>query len=1263
MSRAARAKYNVDDSLFSLRGNVVFANFYAARLLAQEINQARGNDGAVQAGELNALGLIHEILHAVLAQYRQQRGDVMAQAVNVLYENVGRDAVETTLRTFIDEFPPLSVYRGEQTIEQYLNGATEGISNREIVLEEMLLVWLENQNPAASPFKELFDDSALAQNTAYTRIVQNLREFFAGQESVGATGQTLFDALRAPFLNAPDSLSAQLDFMLYRWNAVAGRFDVSQFFSRVVGGMQFIQEEQKFLWQQHAAPFGGGGGFTATTPPVPVFRREFQKRVDTETGQEVWFEPEPEQFSPDLDWMPNLVLLAKSTYVWLEQLSKKYQREIKTLDAIPDAELDELRTRGITGLWFIGVWERSKASATIKHMMGNTGAIASAYSLYDYEIANELGGKDALEKLKARAWKRGIRIASDMVPNHMGIDSRWVMEHPEWFIQSNVPPYPSYQYHSADLSSDARVTIQIEDHYFDKTDAAVVFKRTDNATRDVRYIYHGNDGTSFPWNDTAQLNYLLPQVREQVIQTILHVARLTPVIRFDAAMTLAKKHYQRLWFPPPGTKDAVPSRSEFGMTKAQFDAAMPEEFWREVVDRVAIEAPDTLLLAEAFWLMEGYFVRTLGMHRVYNSAFMHMLRDEKNQEYRLVIKNTIEFDPEVLKRYVNFMNNPDERTAVDQFGKGDKYFGVATLMATLPGLPMFGHGQLEGFTERYGMEFKTAMLDETPDQWLIERHQREIFPLLHKRYLFAGVENFLLYDVYKPNGKVEENVFAYSNRVGNEAALIAYNNSFTEARGKIKLSAAFLDKAKEELTQQTLAQGLNLRADENSFVIFREVTSSNEFIRSAREMIQNGLDISLGAYKYAVYLDFRQVTDTPEGAYANLHERLRGRGVPSIEQAVRDIQLAPLYAAFRDMVNGESIKRYTETGIEETGEQGKRETGEQGDREKGKQGKRETGKKEIEQTRNAETRDKAIAFAEVVQEFGVENVDADAFAERVGENLMAIVQVVARPSSVKRQAQQLKNAMDDLQTRLDDSTRDGLTAFAFLDAMQEFATGAQIVAWIDEWQLGRMLGDALRAAGVADTRIWQLIQLIKIALARQSSSVKRQMPNQKSKIINHKSDLGALMSDTDIAGFLNVNEFDGVKWFNKEQFGALLNWLQVIGAYKILRDEKTATKQNAALTKQSAQWNAWRVAEAQSGYQVEKLLAALKPARAKKVIAAKNAVKKQATKTVKTSKTKSAAKKTTLALKPASSKRTASKKKSAAPKSAKKQNKPRNKKK
>ena len=221
-----------------------------------------------------------------------------------------------------------------------------------------------------------------------------------------------------------------------------------------------------------------------------------------------------------------------------------------------------------------------------------------------------------------------------------------------------------------------------------------------------------------PWNDTAQLDFLNPEVREAVIQKILHVARKFPIIRFDAAMTLAKKHIQRLWFPEPGSGGAIPTRADFGLNKIDFDKLMPDEFWREVVDRVAAEAPDTLLLAEAFWMMEGYFVRSLGMHRVYNSAFMHMLRDEDNAKYRDLIIKTLEYDPQILKRYVNFMNNPDEDTAISQYGSDGKYFGVCVLMSTLPGLPMLGHGQIEGFSEKYGMEYQRAYYNEEPNQEL-----------------------------------------------------------------------------------------------------------------------------------------------------------------------------------------------------------------------------------------------------------------------------------------------------------------------------------------------------------------------------------------------------------------------------------------------------------------------------------------------------------------------------------------------------------------
>jgi len=277
--------------------------------------------------------------------------------------------------------------------------------------------------------------------------------------------------------------------------------------------------------------------------------------------------------------------------------------------------------------------------------------------------------------------------------------------------------------------------------------------------------------------------------------------------------------------------------------------------------------------------MEGYFVRTLGMHRVYNSAFMHMLRDEDNAKYRLAIKNTLEFDPQILKRYVNFMNNPDEKTAVEQFGKGDKYFGICTLLSTLPGLPMIGHGQVEGYAEKYGMEFRRPKWDETPDDGLIRGHEWRIFPLLHRRYLFADVEQFLLYDFYRPNGSVDEEVFAYSNRFEDQRGLVIYHNKFADTRGWVKTSASYTDKSKGKLVSKNLAEGLGL--PRNGYIIFKDYVSHLEYIRSCAELWDKGLYVELGAYQCHAFMDFQFVSGNE---WKQVFESLNGDGIQSMHE-------------------------------------------------------------------------------------------------------------------------------------------------------------------------------------------------------------------------------------------------------------------------------------------------------------------------------------------------------------------------------------------
>ena len=69
-----------------------------------------------------------------------------------------------------------------------------------------------------------------------------------------------------------------------------------------------------------------------------------------------------------------------------------------------------------------------------------------------------------------------------MVPNHTGLDSRWMAERPEWFVQLDHSPFPGYTFNGPDLSGDPRVCVQLEDGYWNETDAAVVFRVTDQRT-------------------------------------------------------------------------------------------------------------------------------------------------------------------------------------------------------------------------------------------------------------------------------------------------------------------------------------------------------------------------------------------------------------------------------------------------------------------------------------------------------------------------------------------------------------------------------------------------------------------------------------------------------------------------------------------------------------------------------------------------------------------------------------------------------------
>lgn len=1129
----SRNKFSFDENLFSITGDLIVANFKVARDLSQKINQKRAEEKSdlfTTAGQINALGLLHEIFHFVIRHYEEKENPgVFERSIFHFKKNIGEDNLESLLLSYVNQFPPLPVYKKEISASEYLQKNTAGKSNKEIIIEELILLHLENINYPFRALKELFNDEDLNTKTVYKNFLAEADKFFKTEKPLSLEGLPLIEALKKPILTNINSIDGQLNYLKTKWKIILD----DKFLTRLLSGTDLIKEDAK-LFIQHGA---------TGTPPVPEYKiltkEEIEKLKQEKSGySKTDYHYEYEHFTADTAWMPNVVMIAKNTFVWLDQLSKNYQREIKRLDQIPDEELDKLQKWNFTALWLIGLWERSFASKKIKQFCGNPDATASAYSLFDYEISHELGGEDAFQNLKYRCAIRGIRLASDMVPNHTGIFSRWILDNPDFFIQTTYPPFPVYSFTGPDLSDDSRYQIRIEDRYYTRQDAAVVFQLVENNTGRIRYIYHGNDGTNMPWNDTAQLNLLREDVRESLIQKILHVARKTSIIRFDAAMTLTKLHYSRLWFPAPGLGGAIPSRSDFSIPAEEFNRNMPKEFWREVVDRINSELPNTLLLAEAFWLLEGYFVRTLGMHRVYNSAFMHMFMKEENDKYRKLIKNTIEFNPEILKRYVNFMSNPDEETAINQFGKGDKYFGIAVMMVTLPGLPMFAHGQIEGFTEKYGMEYQRAYYNEFVDEYLVKRHEEEVFPLLQKRYLFSQVNDFELYDFINDDGYLNENVFAFSNMFNEEKVFVIYNNSYEQTKGRVKFTSgkvASYDKYGQplEIKNKTLSDALRLKHNDDHYYIFREHKSKLEYIRKAKKIFDDGLWFNLNGYQYNVFLDFREVFDR-DGKYSRIYKFLDGKGVPSIDEAIRELDLMPLHESVTELFNRNIINELKLfAGFDST----------------------ETTTNELSNY----SKSKLISVISELKSYNKVSLIEDEIISKVVEDLKTIKDLHLFINKLSKD--KLTKVKDQIKSRLifndpvkGETYKDIFIIYLVIRRLLialQFATNGNATKFYDSLLLHKPIWQSLLRLGDDYSLMKLEYDLLKVLASSEGIFPSRKFTlsilNGKTKeksvsSISESHPVNVFLKHPDVRSFIGYNVYNNIEYYSKENFELLLNW-------------------------------------------------------------------------------------------------------------------------
>ncbi|HTY21233.1 MAG TPA: alpha-amylase, partial [Geobacteraceae bacterium] len=434
------------------------------------------------------------------------------------------------------------------------------------------------------------------------------------------------------------------------------------------------------------------------------------------------------------------------------------------------------------------------------------------------------------------------------------------------------------------------------------------------------------------------------------------------------------------------------------------------------------------------------------------------------------------------------------------------------LLVTMPGLPMFGHGQIEGFHEKYGMEYRRAYWDEEEDRHMVAGHESMIFPLARRRHLFSGSENFTLYDFFSGN-HVDENVFAFSNSSGGEHGLILYNNRYGETKGWIHRSTAMARKnnrGETILVQKTLGDALGCNPDGKYYYSFRDYVSGREFLRSGREISANGLYAELGGYEFKTFLDFREIIDDDYGSWGKLCARLNGEGAASLEEELKQVRYGKVIASFREAVAAASGYLAGKSGNEGEGH-----------------------------------------LLSMIKGFYEELSRHTACS---GDCALLAADALLRIASVDQLQQLFKGEAPAEFTPDLERSADRLLLAAWLvlcDAGR--LAGVEddqmvIVSWLGELGLERAFRELATEAGgdtVPSPSMWEEVAaLLKPVLRWRSFFTAWEMESA-------TSSMTLLFADPGAREFLKCHTYEDYEWFNRERFILLLHWLVMVEAMEI----------------------------------------------------------------------------------------------------------------
>jgi len=418
-----------------------------------------------------------------------------------------------------------------------------------------------------------------------------------------------------------------------------------------------------------------------------------------------------------------------NTRVWLTEISQNLGRHA-TLDDIAAFELDRLSEMGFDWIWFLSVWSTGEAARKVSREnpewrldfektlpdLQDQDIAGSGFAITGYTVNPELGGDEALKRLRERLRKRGLKLMLDFVPNHMGPDHPWVEEHPDYFVSGT----------ESDLENFPQNYTRIKNRHGDMI------------------LAYGRDPFFAGWPDTVQLDYSNPATVEAMLGEILRISGQCDGVRCDMAMLVLPEVFERTW------------------------GRRAQPFWQVATKAVHEKVPGFCFMAEVYWDME-WTMQQQGFDYAYDKRLYDRLVEGHARE----VREHFYAKPDYQDKLARFLENHDEPRAASTFDQ--KVHEAAAVITFLsPGLRFFHQGQFEGRLKRISPHLIRAPQEQVNTN--LQMFYKKLLSLLKENLFRDGWWELLeCASAWDGNGTLDSFLaFAWEDSKGSRA-LIAIN--------------------------------------------------------------------------------------------------------------------------------------------------------------------------------------------------------------------------------------------------------------------------------------------------------------------------------------------------------------------------------------------------------------------------------------------------------------------------------------------------------